>query len=43
MDGVRGGVLFEKPMDGVRGWGTITEAHGWSKGVGYYYRSPWME
>ena len=27
-------VLFEKPMDGVRGWGTIREAHGWSKGWG---------
>ena len=36
MDGVGGGVLLEKPMDGVRGWGTIREAHGWSKGVGYY-------
>ena len=23
-----------KPMDGVRGWGTIREAHGWSKGWG---------
>ena len=21
-------------MDGVRGWGTIREAHGWSKGWG---------
>ena len=36
MDGVRGGVLLETPMDGVRGWGTIREPHGWSKGVGYY-------
>ena len=36
MDGVGGGVLLENPMDGVRGWDTIREAHGWSKGVGYY-------
>ena len=43
MNGVGGGVLLQNPMDGVGMWGTITEPHGWSRNVGYYYRTPWME